>query len=263
VQPTYLEPARINYSMTDNGKIGVGTIYTKVDGGPKQAGSSIRIYEIGTHTIEFWGVDQAGNEELPHNTATFRIDEDVTPPVTTSDAAADFYYDAYITLTATDDNTASGVKATYYTLNGGPVETYEPGTLIFVAKQPDTASYTLQFWSEDWFGNVETVKTNNFTVHGYSTLRLVWGNSDTAGSPCGGEPGAAVTWTITPGAIQVATGSDGCPDWSGVNDIPVSSGRTYYVRLDWYVDGGTYFEDQVIYESVNVPTAGEVIRLPY
>ena len=154
-------------------------------------------------------------------------------------------------------------KATYYTLNGGPIETYQPGSPIFVAKQPATVSYTLQFWSEDWNGNVETAKTKNFTVHGNSTLRLVWGNSDIDGSPCTSDPGAAVAWTIRSGTILVASGSDGCPDWSGVNDVPVSSGRTYSVTIDWYLDGGVYVEDQVVYPSVAVPNSGEVITLRY
>jgi hypothetical protein len=165
-------------------------------------------------------------------------------------------------LSATD-NSSAGVKATYYTLNGGPVLAYQPGTNIVVPQLPDTTSYTLQFWSEDLTGNVEGVNTKVFTVHGQATIRLVWSNSDIDGSPCTSVPGAAVAWTIRSGTILVATGSDGCPDWSGVNDVLVSPGKTYSVTIDWYWDGGVYFEDQVHYPSVAVPTSGEVLRLQY
>ena len=121
--------------------------------------------------------------------------------------------------TSATDNSSGGVKATYYILNGGPIQTYQPGSAIVVTQQPDTASYTLQFWSEDLNGNVESFNTNNFTVYGNGTIRLVWGNSDIDGSPCSEDPVAQASWTIRRGLYVVATGSGSCPDWSGVDDV--------------------------------------------
>ena len=263
VQSSYIEPARIKFWMTDNGKVGVGTIYHRIDGGPAQTGSEILVYSIGSHTLEYWGVDQAGNEELPHNGASFTIFADITPPVTTSTVVSNYYGPAYIQLAATDDNGSAGVQATYYTLNGGEVQTYEPGSFITVPQLSATTNYTFEYWSVDFNGNVETTKVKNFTVHGRSTLRLVWEDSDIDGSPCTSVPGAAVAWTILSGTTSVASGSDSCPDWSGVNDVLVSSGRTYSVTIDWYLDGGVFVEDQVVYSSVAVPDSGEEIRLSY
>jgi hypothetical protein len=261
VQPSYVGQARIEFSMTDNSKVGIGTFYSQIDGGAIEIGSSILVDTLGSHTLEFWGVDQAGNEEMPHNTAAFEITGDVTPPVTTSNANTNYYNHAYIALSATDNGSA-GVKATYYSLNGGPIQTYQSGSFIFVAQQPDTANYTLEFWSEDWAENVEITNIKDFTVYGTGTLRLVWYNSDIDGSPCYDDPGAKAQWTIRQGGTVVATGSDGCPDWSGVNDVVISAGRTYSVTIDWW---DSYWDDwdSTYYAEVNVSTSGEVVRLPY
>jgi hypothetical protein len=247
--------------MTDYGKIGIGTFYSQVDGGAIETGSNILVDTPGSHTLEFWGVDQAGNEEIPHNTANFVTTEDVTPPETTSNANTNYYNYAYIALSATDNGSA-GVQATYYTLNGGPIQTYQSGNFIVVPQLPDTTSYTLQFWSEDWAGNLESPNTKDFTVYGKGSIRLVWYNSDIDGSPCYDDPGAKAQWTIRQGGIVVATGSDGCPDWSGVNDVVISAGRTYSVTIDWW---DSYWDDwdSTYYAEVNVSTSGEVVRLPY
>jgi len=47
--------------------------------------------EVGIYDIEYWSVDGALNEELPHNTATFEIVPlpDTIPPVTTIDIVGD------------------------------------------------------------------------------------------------------------------------------------------------------------------------------
>jgi hypothetical protein len=62
-----------------NKGVGVDATYYKIDGGATQTyGGPFTIGE-GTHTIEYWSVDNNGNEELPHKTVTLTID--TTPPV--------------------------------------------------------------------------------------------------------------------------------------------------------------------------------------
>jgi hypothetical protein len=84
-------------------------------------------------------------------------------------------------------------------------------------------NYTLTFWSEDWSGNVEPQKSVSFSFNVGSatgTIRLVWGNSETEGSPC---PDAESYWSIgLVGSNKVLKSGAGiCPSWSGVNDIAV------------------------------------------
>jgi hypothetical protein len=226
---TYVGPAIVKFSITDNGKVGVGTTFYRLDGGPVDSGPSAFVPELGTHSLEYWSVDQNGNVETVTNTVVFTVTADTIAPVTTSNAGSVYYTPVRITLTATDASTL-GVKATYYTLNGGPVQT---GTSVYVPQPASgTVAYTLTFWSEDWAGNTELPKTAFFTVTGGTgIIRLVWGG----GPP---PPGADASWTIRrggPSGYIVTTGSGGGAGWDGIDDIvlPVS-GTAYYVEGWWY-----------------------------
>jgi hypothetical protein len=260
VQTSYVGPARIEYSVTEGGLVAVGWTYSRVDGGPARAGSTLDVSEPGEHTLEYWSVDQQGNIETPSKTASFTIIEDTTAPVTTSNAGSTYYGNTTITLTATDASFL-GVKNTYYTLNGGPVQT---GTRVSIPATSGTVAYTLAFWSDDWSGNVEAANTATFTVTGGTgTIRLVWGDSDILGPP---GPGSEAAWTVRRGnqfGTIVATGSGAYPGWSGVDDVvlPVS-GTPYFVRVDWW-DDYFGFWDQTDFANVYISTAGQVVRLSY
>jgi hypothetical protein len=66
----------VNLSATDN-LSGVDATNYILDGGSSQTGSSVVVGGQGVHHLEFWSVDNAGNEET-HQFATVMIDE--TPP---------------------------------------------------------------------------------------------------------------------------------------------------------------------------------------
>jgi|GEM_PF-1894796 len=258
-----LVPAVINYTITDNGgKVGLGTTYSRLDGGQPDVGTSFLVETAGSHTLEFWTVDQAGNEELPHNIVNFTGISDTTPPVTTSNASSDYVNAANITLTATDNNPV-GIITTYYILNGSPVQT---GNSIHVPELNGNFSYSLEYWSVDGAGNEETHHTVNFTIHGgTATLRLVWGDSDTSGSPCSGYP-AKIKWEIHRGSTLVSSGQSECGvgGWAGVNDIDVPVSLTpYYVDIWWWeiADGGYYEISE--FPNVEASTHGEVVRISY
>jgi hypothetical protein len=222
------------------------------------------VAEPGAHSLEYWSMDQAGNVELSRNWVYFTVSEDTEPPSTTSDARASYTFGGTITLTATDNSTL-GVKNTYYRLNDGPTET---GTKIEIPATNGTVEYTLTFWSEDWSGNIETAKSVNFTVNSDSgTIRLVWRNSDVTGSPCTSDPEAKARWTVRVdnwwGRI-VRSGSDGCPNWSGVNDMTFAIGPTeYLVIVEWWDSEWDSYTDEDGHFKVKVTTPGEVIRLSY
>jgi len=130
---------------------GVESIYYSVDGSPTQTYSSaISVTAYGPHTLEFWAEDVAGNVETPHNTANFTV-QDTIAPTSSSNALPAYHMEAEITLTAQDTPGGSGSKAIHYILDGNPETTYTAP--IFVNTQSD---YTLEFWAEDFAGNVET-----------------------------------------------------------------------------------------------------------
>jgi hypothetical protein len=109
---------------------------------------------VGPHTLEFWSVDASNNVETPHKSAAFSITApvagDTTAPVTTSDATATYSVTATISLSATDNAGGSGVAETYYRLDGA---TRVVGTSIVTSV---AGTHTLEFWSQDLSGNVET-----------------------------------------------------------------------------------------------------------
>lgn len=268
---TYDGAALISFSIAKGGKSAIGTTFYRVDGGEVLSGKTALVVAPGEHTIEFWSVDQNGLTEAIHKTATFTIIEDVTPPVTTSNAQTTYYwYNASITLTATDAST-HGVKATYYSLDGGPTQT---GTFVNVPAVDGVVPHTLTFWSEDWTGNTESPTTVNFTiVRQTGTIRLVWGNSDIEGEP-GPAADESASWTVRLGGATggiVATGSATGESWTGVNDIVVPVRATaYYVQVDyeyWEYLGATWgwelIPDTTIFPSVPVTEADAVIRLSY
>ncbi|MDR3685432.1 MAG: hypothetical protein P4L93_00505 [Coriobacteriia bacterium] len=78
---TYDSIAAIMLSATDSGS-GVAATYYKLDGGAQVAGTSISVTAIGSHTLEFWSVDVAGNIEA-HQTVDFTITAPVPTPTPT------------------------------------------------------------------------------------------------------------------------------------------------------------------------------------
>jgi len=155
---TYVSSASITLAATDAGS-GVANTYYRLDGGAQVSGRTINVSTLGSHTIEFWSVDVAGNIET-HKTASFTITApapvDATAPVTTSNAVATYVSSASITLAATD--AGSGVANTYYRLDGGAQVS---GRTINVST---LGSHTIEFWSVDVAGNIETHKTASFTI---------------------------------------------------------------------------------------------------
>ncbi len=78
---------------------------------------------------------------------------DITPPTTQSDAPSNWVnHSVTVTLTATDN--LAGVAKTYYRVDGGSWNLYSNGITISTE-----GNHTLEFYSVDNAGNVESVKT--------------------------------------------------------------------------------------------------------
>ncbi len=260
-QAEYFGAAKIKFSITDNGKVGIGTTFYSLDSGDVTAGSYAVASADGDHTLEYWSVDQAGNVESPSNFAYFNITEDTTPPTTVSNAQASYAGAALITLTATD-NDPQGVRFTYYSLNGAAAQV---GTIVNVPAPNGTVNYTLVFWSEDWSGNVESPKSALFSItSGNATIRLVWGNCEMNPSSC--TDLTAASWVVRIGnqyGTIVKTGTNPT-NWDGVDDISVPISSTpYFIRVSWVEADEDYWwwVDSDFYRSVTTP--GEIYRINY
>lgn len=82
---------------------------------------------------------------------------DTIAPVTSADTAPEYTTTAIVNLSASDGN-GSGVAQTYYKVDGGATVTSNVATV-------DTlGTHSLEFWSMDAAGNVETTKVVNFDV---------------------------------------------------------------------------------------------------
>jgi len=259
-QGYYNGAAEINFSIKESGdKIGIGRTFYKLDGGEVASGSKVVVSAPGSHDLEFWSVDQYGINEVSTNTVYFTVEDDSTPPTTTSNALSTYYQGAVITLTATDESTL-GVKNTYYTLNDGNTQV---GTTVNIPATPGSFTYTLEFWSVDWSGNIETKHSVTFTVtSGTGTIRVVWWDCDVnpAHAPTSGD---YAEWTVRrggPTGTVIASGSgSGNSGWDGIEDITVQvSPAPYYVYVYWETvdDAG-----DIVAPDNYILTDGQVIRV--
>ncbi|MDF2718113.1 MAG: hypothetical protein K0R28_5038, partial [Paenibacillus sp.] len=120
----------------------IAATYYKVDGGSQQSGDAVTIAAAGTHAVEYWSVDQAGNVEEA-NTVIVTIDK--TPPVTTARVSPD---GAALRLQGQDN--LSVQVATYYRLDNGNKMSGDTVSLNMSGLRMIT------YWSEDEAGNSES-----------------------------------------------------------------------------------------------------------
>ena len=125
---------------------GVGAVMYSLDEGEWAAltGNSLTVSADGFHTVEFYCVDVAGNEETVKS-VSFKID--TTPPETTCIVDR-----STVSLSSADDT--SGVAATMYRIDGGAWQAY---TVAFVVE--GSGNHTVEYYSVDIAGNQEDVRT--------------------------------------------------------------------------------------------------------
>jgi hypothetical protein len=202
---TYVGSASITLTAVDNaGGSGVAHTYYVLDSDPQAEGLSVSTSALGTHTLEFWSVDVAGNIETPHNTVTFEVTAPPVPtpdtiaPTTSSDAVATYVGSASVTLTAVDNAGGSGVDHTYYILDALP---QAEGLSVSTSA---LGTHVLEFWSVDVAGNIETPhNTVSFEVTAAPVPPVVPGCTidSMVAMRNHGHRVMRLTGTITPGQI--------------------------------------------------------------
>jgi len=161
LKSAYVGAASINLNAP-----GIAYSFYRVDGGPRRAGSTVFVpgpaSGTAAHTIEYWSVDDAGNEETPHKTGSFSISADLTPPTTSVTPGTEFAGLTTLTLTVVDNNSAP-VPVTYWRLDGGAQMTGR--TITIAPPASGSVAHTLEYWSVDASDNEESPhNVANFTV---------------------------------------------------------------------------------------------------
>jgi hypothetical protein len=146
--------AVINLDANDN-LSGVSDIYYRINGGAIQSVNSDGHPTINTegdnNLLEYWAVDNAGNEEVPHNSIN-GIKVDRTPPSTEHDYDG-MWHTSDITINLVGTDVLSGIGEIYYRVNGGSV--LSVGTNGQPQVITENSNNTLEFWSLDNAGNEE------------------------------------------------------------------------------------------------------------
>jgi hypothetical protein len=137
---------------------GVAARHYRLDGGATQTYSAAVPVAQGTHSVEYWSVDTAGNAGTH---VTVQLRSDTTVPVTTlattpgsPDGTNGWFRQSSVTFTLSATDATSGVAARFYTVDGGAAQTY--GGTVTVSGQ---GAHAVTYWSTDNAGNVESVKT--------------------------------------------------------------------------------------------------------
>ena len=113
----------------------------------------------GTYTLKFNATDLAGNREQT-KTLVIKIDKTAPETQSTEDGTknSDGWYRTSVNIMLNAADSASGINATYYRIDGGVWQTYE-GSPFPIS---DDGIHTIEFYSIDNAGNAET--TNSMPI---------------------------------------------------------------------------------------------------
>ena len=209
----------ITLSATDPGgknASGVNKIYGVV--GPTSclptALSTCQVYATpfaigqGVQTVTAFSQDKTGNFS---NLEVKVFQVDVVPPVTkaafSGTLVGGIYHSAVtVTLTATDN--LSGVKTTYYSLDGGANTAYAPPSI----EVSSVGARTLKVWSIDVAGNTEQASTYSFKIESpTATTMTASPNPSAIGKP------VSMRATVTPTLSGTLTGT--VKFWNGATSL--------------------------------------------
>jgi hypothetical protein len=213
-------PVAVTLTATDNtGGAGVEAIYYTTNGSDPRTSASRGRYDplskptlANGQSLRYSAVDVFGNVEVPHATATARVD--TTGPVTNDDVSptAISATDVAVTLAAADTG-GSGVASTWYTLNGSdPADAANASRRQYTGTPKPTLAngQAITYASVDNVGNWGAVKTSaaahvdKAAPTTTDDVPTAWGATDvtvtlTAGDGTGGA-GVQTTWYTTDGS---------------------------------------------------------------
>jgi len=192
----------VTFNATDNLSGAKPGTFLRIDGSLFFIFGSTFISGNGTHTVEYWSEDVAGNVETP-STRTLKIDS--SAPVTTASASGTvgtngWYRSAVqVSLSATDN--LSGVLGSFYRIDGGGTQTYANP---FAFSTP--GQHTIDYWSRDNVNNTEVPHTLLVKIDTVAPVVTAAANPSTA--PKGPKPvNVTVTGSVTDAVSGVSNAS--------------------------------------------------------
>lgn len=202
-------PVTATLNATDNLSGPKPGSFFRIDGGgPNLVFGQFFVAGSGTHTVQYWSEDIAGNVEPP-KTRILKIDGN--PPVTSASVSGNLGTNGWyrssvgISLSATDD--LSGLQRTVYRINGGALQTY---TGSFTFSTP--GQYTVEYWSFDNVNNNEAPHTLLIKIDPGAPFVTATANPSTA--PKGPKP---VNVTIS-GSVTDAVSGPGSASYNVVDE---------------------------------------------
>jgi hypothetical protein len=219
--PFYAGIATVTVTATDT-MSGIENVLFNVDGArndvwepdmsnPSSFSVGFPFIGTGIHIFSWTAFDNAGN--AVHGSETFSIDN--VAPTTTSDLVSSYDGTATINLTATDNDGGSGVAHTYCSLDG--TTAVETSSVVVPPPADGATTHTVEFWSVDAVGNVETPhNTGDFTVNSVHMITVTapaHGTITPSGVVAVGYGSNSATFTVTPqtGYHTVNVYADGSP----------------------------------------------------
>ncbi|HJR06148.1 MAG TPA: PQQ-binding-like beta-propeller repeat protein [Pyrinomonadaceae bacterium] len=152
----------IQMSLTASDNLsGVASTHYRIDGGAIQTYTGpFTVSGDGTHPVEFWSVDMAGNDTT-RGTSMIRIDATApsTQATATGPSGTNGWYLSAVQLALTASDNLSGMANSYYKVDGGATQTYT-GTF----NVSNAGVHTLAFWSMDKANNTETQRSLSFGI---------------------------------------------------------------------------------------------------
>ncbi len=196
-QEWFSGPVSVTLSASDN-LSGVADSFYRVDGGSVQTyASPVSITSEGTHSLEYWSVDVAGNTET-HHTRIVKID--ATAPVTqvsvSGTAGTNGWYRSAVQVSLSATDNLSGVFGSFYRVNGGATQTYAGAFVLSVQGQ-----HIVEYWSLDNLNNTEVTKTQLIKID--SVAPVVTASANPATAPKRPQP---VNVTISGSATDAVSG---------------------------------------------------------
>ncbi|HEC76859.1 MAG TPA: PKD domain-containing protein [Thermoplasmatales archaeon] len=245
---TTTTPVYLNATDLPECAVGVMATYYRINGGNWSLYTEpFTINEECEHTIEWYSIDYLGNVEQINSTV---VNVDSSPPVTSLSYGSPYYTDGIeewittstpITLTAVDEpECAVGVMATYYRIITDEYTTiWHEYTGPFY--MPEECEHTIEYYSIDWLGNVEEVKSTVVYVDNSAPeIDIMVGNPHVNASD-----GYYVT-SDTP--IDINTSDLGCNGGVGVDVI--------YYHI-WYMGTWTPW---TLYDGIPITLDGECVH---
>ncbi len=155
----YKTDVTVTLTCDDGTGSGCESTNYRIDGGAWTAYSAAFTITTGTHIVDYYSTDNAGNTEATE-TATIKIDK-VAPTTTISKSGTpgdNGWYKTDVTVTLTCTDATSGCASIKYRIDAGEWTTYSAAFTI------TTGTHTVDYYSIDAAGNQETQKTDTTKV---------------------------------------------------------------------------------------------------